>query len=223
MQLNLASQGSTNMGDWVVRLIEQTGYLGVAFLMFLETIFPPIPSEVIMPVAGVAAGQGRMTYGWVVASGTAGAMLGNIFWYLAARALGIVRLKPIVERWGRWLTITWPELERAERWFRVNGTFFVFLGRMLPTVRSLVSIPAGLLKMRFRSFVIASTIGTAGWTALLAGAGYKLGENYTEINEWLGPASNAILVVLAIGYLWRLWTHRHVAPIAAKETELDAN
>jgi membrane protein DedA with SNARE-associated domain len=209
------------MGDWVVRLIEQTGYLGVAFLMFLETIFPPIPSEVIMPVAGVAAGQGRMTYGWVVAAGTAGAMLGNIFWYLAARALGIIRLKPIVERWGRWLTVTWPELERAERWFRVNGTFFVFLGRMLPTVRSLVSIPAGLLKMRFRSFVLASTLGTAGWTALLAGAGYKLGENYRDINDWLGPASNAILVVLAIGYVWRLWTHRHITPIVPKESELD--
>jgi len=209
------------MGDWVVRLIDQTGYLGVAFLMFLETIFPPIPSEVIMPVAGVAAGQGRMTYGWVVASGTAGAMLGNIFWYLAARALGIIRLKPIVERWGRWLTVTWPELERAERWFRVNGVFFVFLGRMLPTIRSLVSIPAGLLKMRFRSFVLASTIGTAGWTALLAGAGYKLGENYRDINEWLGPASNAILVVLAAGYVWRLWTHRHIKPIVAKESDLD--
>ena len=211
------------MGDWVVRLIDQTGYLGVAFLMFLETIFPPIPSEVIMPVAGVAAGQGRMTYGLVVASGTAGAMLGNIFWYLAARALGIIRLKPIVERWGRWLTVTWPELERAERWFRVNGVFFVFLGRMLPTVRSLVSIPAGLLKMRFRSFVVASTIGTAGWTALLAGAGYKLGENYRDINDWLGPASNAILVVLAAGYIWRLWTHRHITPIVPKEPELDAN
>ena len=209
------------MGDWVVRLIEQTGYLGVAFLMFLETIFPPIPSEVIMPIAGVAAGQGRMTYGWVVASGTAGAMLGNILWYLAARALGIVRLKPIVERWGRWLTVTWPEIERAERWFRINGIFFVFLGRMLPTVRSLVSVPAGLLKMRFRSFIIASTIGTAGWTALLAGAGYKLGENYREINDWLGPASNAILVVLAAGYLWRLWTHRHITPIIAKESDMD--
>ena len=211
------------MGDWVVRLIDQTGYLGVGFLMFLETIFPPIPSEVIMPIAGVAAGQGRMTYGWVVASGTAGAMLGNIFWYLAARALGIIRLKPIVDRWGRWLTVTWPELERAERWFRINGTFFVFLGRMLPTVRSLVSIPAGLLKMRFRSFVIASTLGTAGWTALLAGAGYKLGENYRDINDWLGPASNAILVVLAAGYAWRLWTHRHITPIVVKESNLDVN
>ena len=211
------------MSDWVVRMIEQSGYLGVAFLMFLETIFPPIPSEVIMPIAGVAAGQGRMTYALVVASGTAGAMLGNIFWYLAARALGIMRLKPIVQRWGRWLTVTWPELERAERWFRVHGTAFVFLGRMVPTVRSLVSIPAGLLKMRFRSFVIASTIGTAGWTALLAGAGYKLGENYRDINDWLGPLSNGIMVVLVVGYVWRLWTHRNITPIIAKESDLDTN
>ena len=198
------------MADWVVRLIDQTGYLGIGFLMFLETIFPPIPSEVIMPVAGVAAGQGKLDYGLVVASGTAGAMLGNIVWYLAARALGIERLEPIVRRWGRWLTITWAELERAEHWFRKNGTFFVFLGRLLPTVRSLVSVPAGLLKMRFRTFVLASTLGTAGWTALLAGAGYKLGENYREIDSMIGPASNAILVVLALGYIHRLWTHRHV-------------
>ena len=200
------------MADWVVRLIDQTGYLGIGFLMFLETIFPPIPSEVIMPVAGVAAGQGKLHYGLVVASGTAGAMLGNIVWYLAARALGIERLEPIVRRWGRWLTITWAELERAELWFRKNGTFFVFLGRLLPTVRSLVSVPAGLLKMRFRTFVLASTLGTAGWTALLAGAGYKLGENYRDIDSVIGPASNAILVVLALGYIHRLWTHRNINP-----------
>ena len=137
------------MSDWVIRLIEQSGYLGVGFLMFLETIFPPIPSEVIMPVAGVAAGQGKLSYALVVASGTTGAMLGNIVWYLAARALGIARLEPIVRRWGRWITITWPELTRAEKWFRRNGTLFVSLGRLLPTIRSLVSIPAGLLKMRF--------------------------------------------------------------------------
>ena len=76
------------MSDWVIRLIEQAGYLGVAFLMFLETLFPPIPSEVIMPVAGVAAAKGKLSLGWVIASGTAGAMLGNIVWYLVARALG---------------------------------------------------------------------------------------------------------------------------------------
>lgn len=200
------------MSDWIIRLIEQSGYLGIAFLMFLETVFPPIPSEVIMSIAGVAAGQGKLDYGLVVASGTGGAMLGNIVWYLAARALGIVRLKPIVCRWGRWLTITWPELERAEHWFRKNGTFFVFLGRMLPTVRSLVSVPAGLLKMRFATFFLASTLGTAGWTALLAGAGYQLGENYTEIDKFLGPASNAILIIFAVGYVHRLWTHRNIDP-----------
>ena len=209
------------MSDWVVRLIDQSGYLGIGFLMFLETIFPPIPSEVIMPVAGVAAGQGKLHYGLVVASGTAGAMLGNIVWYLAARALGVERLHPIIDRWGRWLTITWPEVQRADIWFRRNGVFFVFLGRMLPTVRSLVSVPAGLLHMRFRNFLIASTVGTAGWTALLAGAGFKLGENYSEIDSFLGPASNAILVVLVIGYIWRVWTHRNYHPPVEKESGMD--
>jgi membrane protein DedA with SNARE-associated domain len=198
------------MSDWIVRLIEQSGYLGVAFLMFLETVFPPIPSEVIMSVAGVAAGQGKLSYGWVVASGTAGAMLGNILWYLAARALGIQRLEPVIRRWGRWITMSWAEVKRAEGWFAEHGTFFVFLGRLLPTVRSLVSIPAGLLKMSFRRFMLASTLGTAAWTAILAGAGYKLGQNYTDIEKILGPAANAILVVLVAGYIYRVWTHRNL-------------
>jgi membrane protein DedA with SNARE-associated domain len=196
------------MGDWVVRLVEQSGYLGVAFLMFLETVFPPIPSEVIMPVAGVTASKGKLDLTLVIMSGTTGAMLGNILWYLAARALGIVRLKPLIDRYGRWLTVNWTEVERAEKWFSRNGVFFVFLGRMLPTVRTLVSVPAGLLKMRFRTFVLASTLGTVGWTTLLATAGYQLGENYAEIDSFIGPASNAILAVLALGYLWRVVTHR---------------
>jgi membrane protein DedA with SNARE-associated domain len=196
------------MSDWVIRLIEQSGYLGVAFLMFLETVFPPIPSEIIMSVAGVAAAKGQMNIFGAIASGTAGAMLGNIVWYLAARALGIIRLRPIIERHGRWLTMTWREVERAEHWFRHYGGFFVFLGRLLPTVRSLVSVPAGLLKMRFLTFVTFSTLGTAGWTALLATAGYKLRERFGEVDEWLGPVSNTIMVVLVLGYAWRLLTFK---------------
>jgi membrane protein DedA with SNARE-associated domain len=196
------------VNDWVIRLIDQSGYLGVGFLMFLETVFPPIPSEVIMTVAGIAAARGKLDYGLIVASGTAGAMLGNIFWYLAARALGILRLEPLIRRHGRWLTLDWNEVLRAESWFRRNGVFFVFLGRMVPTIRSLVSIPAGLLRMRFRTFLIASTLGTAGWTALIAGAGYRLGANVAEVEQFIGPAANAVLVVLAGGYLWRLWSYR---------------
>ena len=196
------------MSDWVVRLIEQSGYLGVGFLMFLETIFPPIPSEVIMPVAGMSAAKGKMDFALAVASGTAGAMLGNIVWYLAARALGHDRLKPFVKRHGKWLTLNWKEVQRAHNWFDAHGIVFVFLGRLIPTVRSLVSIPAGLLDMRFRNFVIASTAGTALWTALLTGAGYKLQENFRDIGQVIGPLSNAVLIALVVTYVWRLFTHK---------------
>ena len=196
------------MSDWVVRLIEQSGYLGIGFLMFLETIFPPIPSEVIMPVAGMAAAKGKLDFALVVLSGTTGAMLGNTVWYLGARALGVARLRPIIRRYGKWLTLNWSEVQRAERWFGIHGSAFVLFARMLPTVRSLVSIPAGLLRMRFRSFIIASTVGTAGWTALLATAGYKLEQNVGEVERFIGPVANAVMVVLVAGYVWRLLTHK---------------
>ena len=196
------------MSDWVVRLIEQSGYLGVAFLMFLETLFPPIPSEVIMPVAGVAAAQGKLSFTLSVASGTAGAMLGNIVWYLAARALGHDRIKPIIQRYGKWLTLDWDDVEKAHRWFDRHGIALVFLGRLIPTIRSIVSIPAGLLDMRFRNFVIASTVGTALWTAILAGAGYKLQENFRDVGKIIGPVSNLILAALVVAYLSRLIRHK---------------
>ena len=199
------------MSDWVIRLIEQAGYLGVAFLMFLETLFPPIPSEVIMPVAGIAAAKGKLSLGWVIASGTAGAMLGNIVWYLAARALGIIRLRPFILRWGRWLTIEWDEIVRAERWFGTRGWLIVGVGRLLPTVRSIVSVPAGLLKMRFMTFTIASSVGTALWTALLAGAGYLLGERYHDIDRLIGPVANGVIVAIIALYAVRLWRGRKVA------------
>ena len=196
------------MNDWVVRLIEQSGYLGVGFLMFLETVFPPIPSEIIMPVAGVAAAKGQMQLSLVILSGTAGAMLGNIFWYLAARALGIQRLKPIIQKHGKWLTVSWSEVERAHDWMEKHGAAFVLLGRLIPTVRSLVSIPAGLLDMRFRTFVIASTLGTFAWTAILAGAGFRLRSDFHQIDQWMGPLADAVIVVIVVAYLWRLIRHK---------------
>ena len=200
------------MTDWVVDLIDAGGATAVLLLMFLETVFPPIPSELIMSIAGIRAGQGEMSMPAIIAAGTTGAMLGNIFWYALARALGIERFKPIIDRWGRWLTVTWSEIERGRKWFADYGTFFVFMGRMLPTVRSLVSIPAGLLSMRWKSFLIASTLGTAGWTALLAYAGYTLGSQFEDIDDFLGPISSAIIATLVLGYVWRLWTHRNVKP-----------
>ena len=196
------------MNDWVVRLIEQSGYLGVGFLMFLETLFPPIPSEIIMPVAGVSAARGNLELSLVILSGTAGAMLGNIFWYLAARALGIHRLKPFIQSHGKWLTVNWSEVERAHGWMERHGTTFVLVGRLIPTVRSLVSIPAGLLKMRFRRFIIASTLGTFAWTALLAGAGFRLRSDFEQVDQFLAPVANTVLVLILLAYVWRLATHK---------------
>ena len=196
------------MNNWVVGLIEQSGYLGVGFLMFLETIFPPIPSEIIMPVAGVTAAEGRLQLWLVVLAGTAGAMLGNIFWYLAARALGIQRLKPIIQKHGRWLTLNWREVQRAHDWMDRHGAAFVLLGRLLPTVRSLVSIPAGLLDMRFRTFLLASTVGTLAWSTILALAGFRLRSDFTEIDQYVAPAADAVLVLMVVVYLWRLLTHK---------------
>lgn len=192
------------MTDWITNLVEQSGYLGVAFLMFLETVFPPIPSEIIMPLAGLHAARGEMSLAGVIASGTAGAMLGNYFWYLAARVIGIERFKPLINRYGRWLTLDWHEIQRAEKLFGQYGSAFVFFGRMLPTLRSLISIPAGLLHMRLWTFVIWSTIGTAGWTALLATAGWTLGRNFDRIDDFVGPVSLAVIAVITGVYLWRV-------------------
>jgi membrane protein DedA with SNARE-associated domain len=193
------------MSDWIIRLIEQTGYLGVGFLMFLETVFPPIPSEIIMSVAGLAASHGKMNIVGAIASGTAGAMLGNYFWYLAARVIGIERFKPIIVRWGRFLTLDWDEIVKAEKLFGTQGWAIVFFGRMLPTLRSLISIPAGLLHMRLSTFFIWSTIGTVIWTSVLGGAGYALGRNFRDVENYVGPLATAVMVVIMMGYIWRLW------------------
>lgn len=197
--------------DFVVQTIEQSRYLGVGFLMFAETVFPPIPSEIIMSLAGLQASRGQMHLPGVIAAGTAGAMLGNTFWYLLARALGLHRIKPWVERWGRWITMTWAEVERGQKWFDNYGAAFVFLGRVVPTVRSLISVPAGLLKMSLSRFLLWSTFGTAIWTALLATAGYQLGQNYEEVDAWISPASNAVMVTLIAWYVWRVatWNIKH--------------
>ena len=199
------------MTDWVIRLIEQAGYFGVALLMFLETVFPPIPSEVIMPIAGVAAANGSMTLWGVIIAGTLGAMSGNFFWYVVARMIGVERFRPFIERHGRWLTLDWYDVEKAERLFGRFGPVLVGVGRMMPTIRSVISIPAGLLHMRLGTFLIWSAIGTAGWSSALAVTGYLLGRRFGEIDHILGPLSSAVIGLIVLTYIWRqlTWRRRH--------------
>jgi membrane protein DedA with SNARE-associated domain len=192
------------MTDWIINLINHFGYLGIGFLMFLETVFPPIPSEVIMPIAGLQAARGTMTVEGVVIAGTMGAMLGNFVWYLVARSFGLNRMKPLIDRFGRFLTMDWAEVERTKSWFERYGAAFVFFARMLPTVRSVASIPAGLVAMPIWKFLLWSTIGTAIWTAGLAIAGYLLGNATDAVDKFIGPLSTGVIAVVILAYLWRV-------------------
>ena len=199
------------MADWVIRLIDGTGYAGIFLLMMLETVFPPIPSEVIMPVAGVRAATGPMSLWGVIASGTAGAMVGNLFWYLVARWVGFKRFCPFIERHGRWLTMDWYDVEKVERLFGRFGPVVVAIGRLIPTIRSVVSIPAGLVRMRLRRFLFWSALGTGAWSGLLAAAGYLLGQSFARVDEVLGPLSSIIVTLIIAFYVWRqaTWSRRH--------------
>ena len=200
------------MSDFIFRLIEDGGYLGIALLMFLETVFPPIPSEVIMPLAGVVAARGNLSLPLVIACGSAGAMLGNIVWYGIAHWFGIDRFRPFIERFGRWLTLDWHEVERVHRLFDKHGGTIVFFGRMLPTVRSLISLPAGLLRMKFLPFFLWSALGSVIWTAGLASAGWVLGNSFSQVETILGPLSIAVIVAGALFYLYRVFTWRPAKP-----------
>lgn len=194
------------MSDWIFRLIEDAGYVGVAFLMFAETMFPPIPSEVVMPLAGVIAARGHMALPLVILAGTLGSMLGNILWYAIAHALGVARFRPLIESYGRWLTLDWAEVERMHNLFDRRGSMIVFLGRMLPTIRTLISIPAGLLRMKLLPYLIWSTLGSAIWTAALTSAGWVLGHQFEAIEAILGPLSLAVIVGIVGWYIWRVAT-----------------
>lgn len=196
------------MTDWVQAIIAEGGYLGLFLLMLAETIFPPIPSEVIMSMAGLQAAKGAMSLPIAISAGSSGAMLGNLAWYFAARALGLARLKPLVDRHGRWLTMDWAEVDRGERWFSRHGYLFVCIGRMMPTIRSLVSVPAGLMKMPLLPFLIWSSLGTLGWSAMLAIGGWILGTRFAEMEAWLGLASSLLLIAIGGWYLWRVLTWR---------------
>ena len=210
------------MDDWIFRLIDSAGLGGIFLLMLLETVFPPIPSEVIMPVAGVMAANGSLPLAGVIIAGTAGAMAGNLLWYVVARLVGLGRFQPLVVRYGRWLTIDWPDVERAQKLFGRFGNVIVFLGRMIPTIRSVVSLPAGLVKMQLVSFLVWSTLGTALWSSGLAIAGWLLGRQVAKVEQFVGPISTGVVVLVVALYIWRqiTWKKRHaehMAEVAERE------
>jgi membrane protein DedA with SNARE-associated domain len=196
------------MGEWIISLIERMGYLGIALLMFLENLFPPIPSELIMPLSGFTASRGNLNIAGVIFAGTLGSVAGALFWYYVGRWVGEDRLKRWADRHGRWITMTARDVEKADRWFDRHCHWAVLAGRLIPTVRTLISIPAGIFEMGVRRFLIFSTVGTLIWSGALAGAGYALGSQYETVSRYLGPVSTGIVVLIAAAYVYRVATFK---------------
>ena len=200
------------MFDWITGFVEQGGYLAVAFLMFAENVFPPIPSELIMPLAGFAAARGELSFTLAVVAGTVGSLLGALLWYYIGIWLGAERLKRWSANYGRWLTLTPGEIDQADAWFDRHGGKAVFFGRLVPAVRTLISVPAGVARMPLPKVLAYSTAGTAIWTALLAGAGYLLEGGYQRVEGWVNPVSNVVVVVLVLWYVYRVATFKRRLP-----------
>ncbi len=142
------------MFDWIAQLIDRAGYAGIALMMFLEGIFPPIPSWLVMPLAGFEASEGRFSPLAVVLAGTVGSTLGAICWYFVGRLVGVERLKGFAARHGHWLTLTPAQVDRADRWFDRHGSAAVMFARVVPVVRLLISVPAGVFAMDLRHFIL---------------------------------------------------------------------
>jgi membrane protein DedA with SNARE-associated domain len=196
--------------DWVIRLIDFGGYGGVFLLSLIETILLPLPSELILPVAGMRAANGPLHLGGVILASTAGSMTGNMLWYCAARSIGLDRLRLFVDRHGRWLAMDWRDIERVGNLFQRFGPAIVFTGRLVPGLRTFVSIPAGLVRMKVLNFALWSTIGTALFAAGFASLGYAAGTQVAGIEKVAGPVASAVVTGMVFLYLWRqlTWSRR---------------
>jgi membrane protein DedA with SNARE-associated domain len=207
------------MFEFITNFLEHSGYLGVFALMALENIFPPIPSEMIMPFAGFVVARGELNLVGVLLAGTAGSVAGALPWYVAARVFGCARLKRLAGRHGRWLTVSADDIDTALAAFRKHGRKAVLFGRLVPAVRTLISIPAGLGNMSLGQFLLYSGIGSLAWAGLLTAAGFLLENKYQQVANYVDPVSKAVLGAMLAWYLYRVITYRAPAATGTRAKE----
>ncbi len=206
-----------DLATWVQDVINQFGYFGVAILVVIENVFPPIPSEIVLPFAGFVAQQGAgvanaaesdTTVIGMMFAATIGSVVGALILYFISAAIGPDRLRAFVEKFGKWFGVKSLDLARAEAWFDRRSFVAVLVGRCVPLIRSIVSIPAGFRRMNLTSFVVLTAIGSAVWNIALIGAGAVLGDQWERVGEYVGVFQwvviLAIVVVLARFVLSRI-------------------
>lgn len=190
------------IADWVKDVIDTFGYPGVVFIVALENVFPPIPSEVVLPFAGFLSGEGRFDFPLVVLAATAGSLIGAWILYYVGRWIGEDWVRQLLLTRGHYVFMSAHDLERADRWFADHGRPTVFFARLIPGVRSLISIPAGFAKQPFAEFTLYTALGSAIWNILLIGAGHLLGENWERVDGVVTPLSYVVYVAIAVVVLW---------------------
>jgi membrane protein DedA with SNARE-associated domain len=186
------------LAEFVTNVIETIGYPGLTLLVALENVFPPIPSEVILPLAGFMTGQGRFSFALVILATTIGSVLGALVLYGIGAAIGKRRVEVLVSRYGHWALLTSEDLARAEQWFDRYGPIAVFVGRLVPIVRSLVSIPAGYQRMPLLQFIALTFFGSMIWNGTLVTLGWVFGDNWHTVEDYVGWLQYAVIAIVAI-------------------------
>ncbi|KQM11619.1 hypothetical protein AOA80_07400 [Methanomassiliicoccales archaeon RumEn M1] len=189
------------INDFVIGLIDQAGYLGIYLAMFIEGVFTPIPSEIIVPLAGYLASTGRFDIVLVILVSSLGAVSGSTVAYLIGYRLG----RPFVDRYGKYFGFGHDSLCRADAWFERWGSFGILIGHSLPGVRSVISFPAGIAKMDIKRFIIFTFSGALIWNTVLTVAGYLLGASYICISETLSEWKVDWILLAALGIIFLSW------------------
>ena len=194
------------LAEWIPNIMNQLGYWGIGLLMFLENLFPPIPSELIMPLAGFTVFKGQMDFILVIIAGVVGTILGAFPWYYIGKFISEEHLEHLADKYGKWISVTSKDIKKANNWFNEHGGKAVFFCRLVPGVRTLISLPAGINNMPLIPFTIYSTLGTTIWVTFLTFLGYKLGDHYELVDQYLGPVSKIVLAIIVISFI--LWVVR---------------
>lgn len=211
-----------DLTEWVIDVIDALGYVGVALLVMLESLFPPIPSEVVLPFAGFVASDGDANVVGMVVAATVGSMLGAYLLYGISAWIGQARLHALVVRHGRWARLTEVDIEKAEDWFEARGPRAVLIGRCVPLIRSLVSIPAGFDRMPLGTFSLYTLLGSLVWNSALVGAGYALRDRWDEVEPVLQKAQLVVILAILAAVAWYVWTRFLSAEARAQAAEFEA-
>ena len=189
------------MIDWLTAVMNDFGYMGIVFLIAVENIFPPIPSEVILTFGGFMTTTSELTFLGVVISATGGSVLGAVVLYYIGLQLSVKRLEKIIDKWGHILRVTKDDIKKADKWFDKYGPWTVFFCRFIPLIRSLISIPAGMSKMNVVLFLGLTTLGTLIWNIVLVYLGAAVGNSWENIVGYMDIYSNIVYVLIGIGII----------------------